>query len=287
MDRFTRQQRSRPPSTSQRVRLHDEGTLDDSEYDDDVWPTRMPNSALRYTGQGRPDVRMETGRSRPDVQPLSIPKNYRPSNGDRQTNVPPRRTATSTDIPAIHVHRGRGVRTDDVDTDIGTRLGGSPGGVRGARSEEPSRRIRLHWLIFVGVAAIIMIIGWIAFSALASWWQVTQDDWHYGRPRTFQIDAVVGHNDSAANPSHFIALNLNRHIQIIEIPGGDATKAKIYAGPMLIGQGQDLTPVTLTFKDVNGDGKPDMIVNVQDSHFVYINENGAFRPARPDENIQI
>ena len=56
---------------------------------------------------------------------------------------------------------------------------------------------------------------------------------------------------------------------------------------MLIGQGQDLTPVTLTFKDVNGDGKPDMIVNVQDSHFVYINENGAFRPARPNENIQL
>jgi hypothetical protein len=277
VDQFPKQRRSRPPSTSQRVRLNDEGTLDDSEYDD-VWPTRMPNSTLRYTGQGQPDVRAEAGRSRPDVQPLSIPKNYRPSNSDRQTSVPPRRTAT--DIPAIHVQRGRGVRTDDVETG----LGGSGGGTRSAGI---TRRIRLHWFVFAGVAAIIMVIGWIAFSALASWLQVTEDDWHYGRPRTFQVNAVVGHNDSAANPSHFIALNLNRHIQIIEIPGGDATKAKIYAGPMLIGQGQDLTPVTLTFKDVNGDGKPDMIVNVQDSHFVYINENGAFRPARPDENIQL
>jgi hypothetical protein len=276
VDQFPRQRRSRPPSTTQHVRLNNEGTLDESEYDD-VWPTRMPNSALRYTGQGQPDVRTEAGRSRPDVQPLSIPKNYRSSNPDRQTSIPPRRTATSTDIPAIHVHRGRGVRTDDVEM-------GTAGGTRTARI---GRRVRFHWLVFAGVAAIVMIIGWIAFSALANWWQVTQDDWHYGRPRTFQTDAVVGHNDSAANPSHFIALNLNRHIQIIEIPGGDATKAKIYAGPMLIGQGQDLTPVTLTFKDVNGDGKPDMIVNVQDSHFVYINENGAFRPARPDENIQI
>ena len=286
MDRFPRQKRSRPPSTTQQVRLNNEGTLDDSEYDD-VWPTRMPNSTLRYTGQGQPDIRTEAGRSRPDVQPLSVPKNYRPSNSDRQTSVPPRRTATSTDIPAIHVHRGRGVRTDDVETGLGTRLTGSAGGTRSTEVTGIARRIRFHWLVFAGVAAIIMIIGWIAFSALASWWQVTQDDWHYGRPRTFQIDAVVGHNDSAANPSHFIALNLNRHIEIIEIPGGDATKAKIYAGPMLIGQGQDLTPVTLTFKDVNGDGKPDMIVNVQDSHFVYINENGAFRPARPDENIQL
>src|SRR2546425_1583080 len=44
--------------------------------------------------------------------------------------------------------------------------------------------------------------------------------WHYGRPRTFQTDAVVGHNDSAASPSHFIAINLNRHVEVIECPGG-------------------------------------------------------------------
>ena len=55
-------------------------------------------------------------------------------------------------------------------------------------------------------------------------------------------DAVVGHNDSPANPSHFIALNLNRHIVIIELPGADPSKAKIYTGPILLGDGQDLTP---------------------------------------------
>jgi len=82
-------------------------------------------------------------------------------------------------------------------------------------------------------------------------------------------------------------LNLNRHIQIIEFPGGDAAKAKVYIGPVLIGQGQDLAPVTLSFKDVNGDGKPDMIVNVQDSRFVFINENGTFRPPHPGENIPL
>jgi hypothetical protein len=144
-----------------------------------------------------------------------------------------------------------------------------------------------HWMLFVGLAMFIMVFGWIAFSALANWWQVTQDDWHYGRPRTFQVDMVVGHNDSPDNPSHFIAVNLNRHIMIFEIPGGDESKTKIYYGPTLLGDGQDLTPVTLTFKDVNGDGKLDMIVNVQDTHFVFINENGSFRPARSGENIQI
>src|SRR5207248_10109139 len=136
-------------------------------------------------------------------------------------------------------------------------------------------------LVFVGLAMFIMIIGWIAFNALGNWWQVIQDDWRYGRPRTYQVDAVVGHNDSSSNPSHFIAMNLNRHILIIELPGGNSTKAKIFSGPVLIGQGQDLTPITLSFKDMNTDGKLDMVVNVQDSHFVYINDKGTFSLVRP------
>ncbi len=74
-------------------------------------------------------------------------------------------------------------------------------------------------------------------------------------------------------------MNLNRRVLIIELPGGESSKAKIYNGPILIGQGQDLAPVTLTFQDVNGDGLVDMIVNVQDAHFVYINDSGTFRPS--------
>jgi hypothetical protein len=127
---------------------------------------------------------------------------------------------------------------------------------------------------------LTMLVGWVLLTMLANWWQVTQDDWHYGRPRTFQTDFVVGHNDSPSNPSHFIAVNLNRRVLIIELPGGDSSKARIYSGPILIGQGQDLAPVTLSFQDVNANGVVDMIVNVQDAHFVYINDNGTFRPAR-------
>ncbi len=122
---------------------------------------------------------------------------------------------------------------------------------------------------------------------IISWWQVTQDDWHYGRPRTFQTDFVVGHSDLSENPSHFIVMNLRRHVEIIEFPGGDSTKARVFVGPVLIGQDQDLAPVTLDFKDVNGNGKPDMIVNVQGSHFIFINENGTFRPLRPGETVHL
>ncbi|HEV2457707.1 MAG TPA: hypothetical protein VGS80_05025, partial [Ktedonobacterales bacterium] len=115
------------------------------------------------------------------------------------------------------------------------------------------------------------------------WWQTTQNDWTYGRPRTFQIDAVVGHHDSAANPSHFIALNLNQRLIIIEFPGGDPTHAAVYSGPLLVGAGEDLAPVTLSFRDVNGDGKLDMIAMIDGTMIVFINDNGGFRPPHPGE----
>jgi len=153
--------------------------------------------------------------------------------------------------------------------------------------DSPAPGGRVHWLVFIGVAMFVMMLGWVASTAVVNWWQLTQDDWHYGRPRTFQTDAVVGHNDSAAHPSHFLALNLNSHIEVIEFPGGDATHARIYLGPTLIGDGGALVPVTLTFQDVNGDGKPDMLIHVQGSTFVFINDQGTFRPAKPGDPVHL
>jgi hypothetical protein len=129
-----------------------------------------------------------------------------------------------------------------------------------------------------------MILSWVALSALSSWWQTTLNDWQYGRPRTYQTDAVVGHHDSVQNPSHFIAMNLNRHIIVIEIPGGDVSKSVVFTGPTLLGPGQDLTPVTLSFQDINHDGKPDMIVNIQGSQFIFLNQNGTFVPSAQNIN---
>jgi hypothetical protein len=135
---------------------------------------------------------------------------------------------------------------------------------------------------------IAMLALWTGLSMLVGWWQVHQDDATYGRPRTFQTDAAVGHNnDSATNPSHFIAINLNRHILIIELPAGDSTKAKLYNGPTLLGDGQDLTPVTLTFKDVNGDRLPDMVIHVQEQTLVLVNDQASFRPPKPGEPIHL
>jgi hypothetical protein len=93
----------------------------------------------------------------------------------------------------------------------------------------------------------------------------------------------VGQNDSPSNPSHFIALNLNGRIEVIDFPGGDVSKARIYTGPQLYGAGQDLIPVTLSFADVNGNHHPDMIIRFQDTRIVYVNDQGGFRPATSTE----
>jgi hypothetical protein len=131
---------------------------------------------------------------------------------------------------------------------------------------------------------VAMVPLWFLLSSVLTWWNTTQDDWHYGRPRTAQYDVKVGHND-AQTPSHFIALNLHRHIEVIEFPAGDPTKARVYIGPMLVGDREDLTSVTLEFKALKPDGKLDMIVHVGDNKVVFINDNGAFRPVAPGDNI--
>ncbi len=133
-------------------------------------------------------------------------------------------------------------------------------------------------LIAVIVGMLLMAALFVMLNSFGSWWQVHQDDVTYGRPRTYQVDAVVGHNDSPSNPSHFMFLNLNRHVVIIELPGGDTAHARIYNGPTLFGDGQNLTPVTAEFRDVNGDGRPDMIVHIQDQRLVFINDGTQFVP---------
>lgn len=151
--------------------------------------------------------------------------------------------------------------------------------------ERQSRRSLPLLGIFLGMAvAAVLAIG---LSTLGSWWQIHENDMQYGRPRTFQFDAVVGHDDSPSNPTHFIIINLNRHVEIIEFPGGDGTHARIYLGPTLFGNGQDLTPVTAEVRDVNGDGKPDLILHIQDQRVVFINDGTMFRPLKPGEHVNL
>lgn len=142
--------------------------------------------------------------------------------------------------------------------------------------KKPPRRV--HWLFFVGMGMLVMLLLWVGLSAFGNWWGNHQLDATYGTPRTWQIDVVVGHGDSTTHPSHFIFLNLNAHVVIIELPGGGLSHARIYSGPQIFGDNASRLPVTGEFKDVNGDGRIDLIVHVGDQRFVYLSDGTTFNP---------
>ena len=144
-----------------------------------------------------------------------------------------------------------------------------------------------HPLLYLGIGMLGMLVLWSILVGFISWYTTTMDDIHYGRPRTDQMDYYVGHNESPGNPSHFIAINLHSRVEVIEFPGGDASRARIFLGPQLFTPNSDLVVVTLRFIDVNGDRKPDMVVNFQGSQVVFINDQGTFRPLRADERPEV
>jgi hypothetical protein len=97
---------------------------------------------------------------------------------------------------------------------------------------------------------------WTA-QVVVPWAMKTADDLHYGYPRTTQEDHVVGH-EQGGMPSHFVAMNVQGQITVVELPGGNLRGAQLLVGPRLLGKGADLALVRLHFV---GDGKhPDLVV---------------------------
>jgi hypothetical protein len=138
-------------------------------------------------------------------------------------------------------------------------------------AHRPARRRRSG--VLYTVAGMLSMAGLVVgLNSLGAWWQGVQDAWHYGMPRTYQMDAVVGHHhDSAAHPTHLIALNLDGQVEVIELAAGDPSAARVYPGPLLTGPHKDEVVVTLSIADVDHDGTPDLIVHVGESEFVLYN----------------
>jgi hypothetical protein len=148
----------------------------------------------------------------------------------------------------------------------------------------PRVRRTKHPLFFLGLGGLSAVgLLTLLLGPVGSWWQRWHDDSTYGSPRTFQLDAVVGQDDSPRHPSHFLALNLHGELIVIELPGGDPGKGRDFVITTLSGSGADLVPVTLSVADVNQDGKPDLRVQFAGQTVVYLNAQGTFRPARPGD----
>jgi hypothetical protein len=131
------------------------------------------------------------------------------------------------------------------------------------------------WL-YLGVGMTVMLVLVMLLSTTLGWFITTLDTIRYGYPRTYQVDAWVGHHEDTGKPSHFIAINLNRHIEIIEIAGDDPGHTRIFDGPVLYGPDGNLTPVTLRFVTPPGKKYPNMIVQFGSTQLIYLNENGTF-----------
>lgn len=188
-----------------------------------------------------------------------------PSSVRRYRSQPPLHEEDDMHDPEFHVQRRRASRRPPL------ARSQSEATLRTTEALPHLRRLPLL-PILVGMAAMIMLV--MSINLFSSWWQTYQNDVHYGRPRTYQIDAVVGHKDSPEHPTHFIFLNLDRHVEIIEIPGGDPSKTRIYVGPVLFGNGQDLTPVTGEIRDDNG--RKDLLVHIQNQEILFINDGTTF-----------
>jgi len=140
------------------------------------------------------------------------------------------------------------------------------------------RRGSKHWSVYLVTGMATMTALVIGLYSLGSWWQGVQDRWTYGYPRTYQTDAVVGHNhDSRAHPSHFVAVNVRGQVEVFELPAGDPTRVRVFLGPLLSGEGADHVVVTISFTDINHDGTPDLVLRYGDSAEVFYNKGGTFQ----------
>lgn len=157
---------------------------------------------------------------------------------------------------------------DEEDTEVSTRLPTrtstrrydlAPYG-RGERQTEELPRQRKHPLFYVGIFLVILVAFLTAYTFIPPAIQKWHDDSVYGYPRTYQADANVGHGGM----EHFIALNNQGTIEVLEIPDNPSplSQPRLYIIVRLSNQGADLVPATVSFPDVNGDGKPDLQVTV-------------------------
>jgi hypothetical protein len=151
---------------------------------------------------------------------------------------------------------------------------------RGERRTEELPRQGKHPLFYVGICLVILVVFLTAYTLIPPAFQKWQDDRVYGYPRTYQTDANVGHGGT----EHFLALNNHGTIEVLEIPSNPSltNQPRLYIVTHFADQGADLIPATVSFSDVNQDGKLDMVVTVYNgtnpSEYFLFNNGATFVP---------
>lgn len=145
--------------------------------------------------------------------------------------------------------------------------------------EDASRRpSRSFSTLIVGSSVLAGILIALLIPPL---WQRGSDQFQYGFPRTYQVDANVGHGTKQYPDTHFIALNNRGYVEVIEIPEGVPDRShppQMYLVARPDNATADQAPATLTFEDVLGNGKMDMIVHCNGNEVILYNDGSTFKP---------
>ncbi len=161
-------------------------------------------------------------------------------------------------------------------------------GTAGAHINRLRRTWRgIHFFIGLAAALLALVALYLVMSSAVDVGQRWLDDLRYGRPRTTHLTGFVGHNEISGQPSHFIGLNLQRQVVVVQLPGGDPAEMRTLPGPYLFGASEDLTPVDLALRDIDGDSYVDLLVTVRNERVVYLNKDGDFRLPTPAEQQRL
>ncbi len=238
--------------------------------DDAAGEDAEPQPPPRHRGQSYTPSRQTRDYQQQALLTQAYPPDY--EDADEPSTRPPR-SAMRYQHTLPHQYRGQTVLPTPPEHLRRQRLTGHAPGP----PQRPPRRRSRHWSVYLVTGMATMTALVIGLYSLGSWWHHVQDDWTYGMPRTYQTDAVVGHNhDSSSRPSHFLAINLHGQVEVFELPAGDTTKVRVFLGPILSGNGADQVVVTVSFADLDHDGTPDMVIHYGDSEEVFSNKDGTF-----------
>jgi hypothetical protein len=145
-----------------------------------------------------------------------------------------------------------------------------------SRSPAQRRRLRLRRLIALAAIVALVVVGIVAFwqQTVVPAFQGLQDQWHYGDSHISQFDANVGHG----GVSHFLAEYYQGAIIVIEIPEGNFNNTHVYTLTGMV-DGSGSTVILLSTEPGKIPGKPDLVIQVEESnfHMVLYNTGSAFQ----------
>jgi hypothetical protein len=247
-----------------------------------IYPTRERAERITSSPQTTDGFLVDEGYNDPPR-----PKSSTVRMGQTPTSSMPRITQTPPVTPVPR--RQQAMPTRQLSPRPPTRKITTPAEMNTNRQSLFARLKHMHWLFLIGLGMIAALVLWLIGSAVLAWGTQRYYDFHYGTPRTYQTDMAVGHGgDAPAHPSHFIAMNLNNHAVVIELKAGNPAQVATYEAPITIMDGGQ-SPVTVSFKDVNGDHKVDMIMDIhlpgQDQYSIFINDGDKFRPVTNSDVI--